>query len=389
MPACIAVTGPAATATVQHLEVTGATVAKSSLPGFPTTIPSVLKITDAAKVRIENSWFHDFQNPVIDNSGNGELRIFDTLIENCFEAIHVTSSYADIERVHIRHLHGYSDFIDFDFDSTPHSIVRDCLMEDNIDGGGDGIDTSETNCLIENVIVKDVWTDKGLSLEGKSTPIIRNVLVVNCHSGLVSKDSCTAEFHNVTVVGSAIAVRCYQKNAGKGGGHGTAENLILWGNQKNFEIDSLSSFETNYSDVQGGAPGAGNIDLDPMFVDPNPAGGDFHLRAGSPAIGSGKAGTDMGCFPYTGPRPVRFIRGDANGDGALDISDPLLVLLYKFAGVASDCLAALDSDDSDTVEMTDAIIALGYLFRSGAPPAPPFPTAGEDPTAGSLDCQRH
>src|SRR5436309_418611 len=41
----IAVTGHAATANVQHLEVTGATVAKSSLPGFPTTFHSVFKVT--------------------------------------------------------------------------------------------------------------------------------------------------------------------------------------------------------------------------------------------------------------------------------------------------------------------------------------------------------
>src|SRR5262245_36176567 len=82
----VAVVGPDANAAIRHLELTGATVAKSSLPDFPADFPSVFKMTDRAKVRIENSWFHDFPNPVIDNSKQGELTILDSTVEHCFEA---------------------------------------------------------------------------------------------------------------------------------------------------------------------------------------------------------------------------------------------------------------------------------------------------------------
>jgi len=39
--------------------------------------------------------------------------------------------------------------------------------------------------------------------------------------------------------------------------------------------------------------GTGNIDADPIFVDPNT---DFHLTAVSPAIGTGSCGLDMGAY---------------------------------------------------------------------------------------------
>lgn len=40
-----------------------------------------------------------------------------------------------------------------------------------------------------------------------------------------------------------------------------------------------------HSLVEGGWPGPGNLDADPLFADP--LGGDFRLRAGSPCIDAG------------------------------------------------------------------------------------------------------
>src|SRR6185436_4673967 len=54
-------------------------------------------------------------------------------------------------------------------------------------------------------------------------------------------------------------------------------------------------------------PGAGNLSVDPMFVDPFVH--DYRLSAGSPAIGAGAGGADMGApYPVGGipSQPLRL-----------------------------------------------------------------------------------
>ncbi len=87
------------------------------------------------------------------------------------------------------------------------------------------------------------------------------------------------------------------------------------------------------------------------------------------------------------PADPEFIRGDSNGDGAIDISDPIRVLSWQFAdGVAPPCLKAADFNDGGGVDIADAIAALSWLFSDGFDPAPPHPRCGADPTADSLSC---
>lgn len=91
----------------------------------------------------------------------------------------------------------------------------------------------------------------------------------------------------------------------------TVINSILWGNSASDGSGIYNYYTTpiiSYSDVQGGWPGTGNIDADPLFV--GPADGDLHLQAGSPAIDSG---TNDGCPPTDFDGVVR--PQDGNGDG--------------------------------------------------------------------------
>ncbi|MBI4583684.1 MAG: hypothetical protein HY717_06650 [Planctomycetes bacterium] len=81
-----------------------------------------------------------------------------------------------------------------------------------------------------------------------------------------------------------------------------------------------------------------------------------------------------------------FIRGDANHDGRRNISDPILILSHLFAGTALSCPDGADFDDSGSLDVTDAILLLGFLFNRGEPPPPPSPEPGTDPTADALGC---
>lgn len=76
-----------------------------------------------------------------------------------------------------------------------------------------------------------------------------------------------------------------------------------------------------------------------------------------------------------------FLRGDANGDDSVDISDAVLLLFHLFVGgVSPQPLEAGDFDGNRKLEITDSIYLLTYLFLGGPMPPPPFPELGPQPT---------
>ncbi len=83
-----------------------------------------------------------------------------------------------------------------------------------------------------------------------------------------------------------------------------------------------------------------------------------------------------------------FVRGDADGDGALvAIPDAITVLSGLFdPGVTLICPLAADANDDGAVDLGDAIFILNYGFVGGAPPPAPFAECGEDPTPDALEC---
>ena len=88
-------------------------------------------------------------------------------------------------------------------------------------------------------------------------------------------------------------------------------NCIIWDGDNAIWNNDGSTITITYSDVQGGWPGEGNIDIDPLFADA--IGSDYHIRTGSPCI---DAGTDAGVYEDIegNVRPFDFTAIDNNGE---------------------------------------------------------------------------
>ncbi len=82
-----------------------------------------------------------------------------------------------------------------------------------------------------------------------------------------------------------------------------------------------------------------------------------------------------------------FVRGRVNKDDSVNLSDAITVLGYLFLGEETPtCLKAADTDDDGAVTITDAVYLLNFLFLGGDPLPAPYPDAGPDPTADDLFC---
>jgi hypothetical protein len=84
---------------------------------------------------------------------------------------------------------------------------------------------------------------------------------------------------------------------------------------------------------------------------------------------------------------VTFKRGDSNHNNSVDISDPIFTLNFLFlGGEAPLCKDAADADDDGLVNITDAIFELNFLFLGGSPIPPPWDAPGVDPTPDAVPC---
>ncbi len=116
------------------------------------------------------------------------------------------------------------------------------------------------------------------------------------------------------------------------------------------------------------------------------ADGRTVIIAGVAALGPSEFTIFRVVLERSAPAPS-FRRGDVNGDGAFDISDPTAILGFLFLGApAPGCLKAADLNSSGVLDLSDAIYALTFLFLGGPPPPGPFDECGTEPVPTDLDC---
>jgi hypothetical protein len=116
----------------------------------------------------------------------------------------------------------------------------------------------------------------------------------------------------------------------------------------------------------GGACGNNNVSKGLVIGD------DYWVvcgSAGQTAVGPGSSpsfGVNSG---YWQENLYEFMRGDANNDGVINVSDAIFLLNYLFrSGPEPDPYALGDANNDGQILVGDAIFLLNYLFRGG--PAP-------------------
>ena len=91
------------------------------------------------------------------------------------------------------------------------------------------------------------------------------------------------------------------------------------------------------------------------------------------------------------PPPIEFIRGDTSQDGALGLTDVILILqLLAPTGMPPmTCFDSYDADgDGQMVMIMDAMFLLQFLYNAGSPPAAPYPACAPA-AAYPLGCDMH
>ncbi|MBI4600992.1 MAG: hypothetical protein HY721_03440, partial [Planctomycetes bacterium] len=85
---------------------------------------------------------------------------------------------------------------------------------------------------------------------------------------------------------------------------------------------------------------------------------------------------------------AEFIRGDADMDGRVTISDGFHLARALFVAGVLRCFDAADYNDDGGLNLSDLLLFLNWAYLAvGSPPGPPFPSKGPDPTPNDgLDC---
>ena len=316
-------------------------------------------------------------------------------------------------------------------DSSP--TVTNCIFSSNtatgrFDGGGamiipDGSNPTVTNCRFESniafhrggalviggnpTIIGCVFignsADFGGAIYNGGDPIFINCLIRG-NEALIG-----GAMHNPAGLKFPVLANCtvVENVASVGGGISnddftllTISNSIVRLNQPNQVVDDLWAATTvHYSNVQDGWPGIGNIDVDPLFVDPN--GDDDRLLAGSPCIDAGNnwgvpidsldhdedgllcelfpidldgnprfnadesdldpgcgvpVVVDMGAYEYQFDPVKQVTFADLNVDDSVSAAD-LLMLLASWGPCGKGCCLA-DLDINGTVGASDLLILL-------------------------------
>ena len=159
-------------------------------------------------------------------------------------------------------------------------LLRNNVIDNNYCGSSaGGIYIAYSTALIDsNIISNNTALEYGGGIYfNRSQVTLKHNLIINNNayitSGLHDLLSDLIISSN-TIYGNESLPNCWALFISQDGGD-TLLNNIIWGNNENNIGIMGDTINILYNNIEGGWPGEGNIDADPLFVDPD--NGDFHL----------------------------------------------------------------------------------------------------------------
>lgn len=180
------------------------------------------------------------------------------------------------------------------------------------------------------------------------------------------------------VRGLRVAVEADSETGdGAGGSDGAAAVRLGWTNGGDYRAIRVDRNGETVAEIDGRRT---------SWVDEAVEGGVHTYKVRG--VLEGRGGFPATALVSTARPPGAFLRGDADRDGRITVSDAVMTLDLLFrGGRAVPCVDAADTDDSGDISVHDPLATLSYLFRGGrAPVAPGVHCPWFDPTPDTLGC---
>jgi predicted outer membrane repeat protein len=251
--------------------------------------------------------------------------------------------------------------------------IRSCVFRNNLatgDGGGIACLNSQVrivDCTLANNTVSGLGLPVpqsgeggGLSITGGSI-ILSNCLFYGNTAGIGSDIYSYGYGAFLSCLNCTFGSVSYSNFNGTFNSSGVPsdfKNSVIWGHTPPF--GGIPGIEAEFCLIRGGYPGDGNINEDPLFLDPD--NGDFRLQPGSPCIDSASATGPA--FDLDGnPRPI-----DVPGVGRDGTGDEFDMGAFEFTLLPTPAPTFVnersDIDGSDRVDAKDLRILLGDWMKT-------------------------